>query len=384
MLWTPTYNFKLPKQPVMEEYYGTTSNITKALEYLTKIVNHLNSQTELESIKGDYTEWKENIGIQKCFEREFGFKEQHLYWVNNTIPNAYTPVGGCIINANPGMASVFFKDKKDKYYDNRHTYICTVTVVNCLVRNLKLTPRETMGIILHEIGHNFDNLWTTAVSWVVHTITGFFLVGEIIRFLMRWESEGRTVLQKQFPVFYRALDILVNLPYHLSVVHIPDIATLRSIVAGALPLNLITGTRSEYFADSFAAKYGFGPDLASAAGRLSDARNTGGYAKRAVYSVPVLKTMLDLVNGPIELFCIIFDPHPTDENRVLAIRKELVNDLNDPDVPKKFKPEIQKQIKTIDRFIEMDQTQSVQSELYFQALRKIVTYNSPFRDFYHR
>lgn len=384
MLWTPTHNFKLPKQPVMEEYYGTPANITKALQHLTKIVNDINQSTELELIKANYTEWKENLEIRKCFEKEFGFKEQHIYWLNETVPNAYTIVGGVLINSNPGMATNFFKDKKDKYYDNRHSYICNVTVINALIKNLQLTPRETMGIILHEIGHNFDNLWTTAISWITHTLFGGFLVGELLRYLLRWELEGKVMIQKHFPVFFRVLDLLTTLPYHLSVVYVPNLGQMKEIISGALPLSLITGTRSEYFADSFAAKYGFGADLASATTKLTDARKSGGYAKRAVYQVPILRTMLDIVNGPIELFLQIFDPHPTDENRVLSIRKNLVNDLNDPDVPKSFKPEIRRQIETIDRRIEMDQNDALKSGMYFTALRKFVTYNCPLKDFYHR
>lgn len=384
MLWTPTHDFKLPKQPVMEEYYGTPTNIAKALRYLTKIVDDINKSTELELIKADYISWKENLEIQKLFEREFGFKEQYIYWLNETVPNAYTIVGGTIINSNPGITSNFFKDKKAKYYDNRHSYICNVTVITALVKNMQLTPRETMGIILHEIGHNFDNLWTTAFSWITHTLFGGFLISEVLRYIFRWELEGKALMQKHFPVFFRVLDLLTTMPYHLNVINVPNLTLMREIIAGALPFSLITGTRSEYFADSFAAKYGFGPDLATATAKFSDARKSGGYAKRAVYQVPILRTMLDIVNGPIELFLQIFDPHPTDENRVLSIRQNLVNDLNDPDVPKNFKPEIRRQIETIDNRIKMDQEDAIKSGLYFQALRKFVTYNCPLKDFYHR
>ena len=155
-------NCKKFGKPIFEEYYGTNKNLELGVKMLKVICDDINSKTEWEANATTYSEWKENKILCECLSKEFGFKETHLYWRHESIPNAYTIPGGFLINTRPGFKpKIFNKNKKDKYYDEDHVYICSVFVIINIVQNCNLTARETMAVILHEIGHNFDNTWQT-------------------------------------------------------------------------------------------------------------------------------------------------------------------------------------------------------------------------------
>ena len=111
MLWTPTHNFKLPKQPVMERYVGSSPNIEKALQALSVIVKDINSKPYLDAQFTVYDDTKENDILCRMFEKEFGFRSMTLIWDNSTIPNAYTIPGGIFINSSPGMTDSIMDDK---------------------------------------------------------------------------------------------------------------------------------------------------------------------------------------------------------------------------------------------------------------------------------
>lgn len=384
MLWTPTHNFKLPPNPVMERYVGSSPNIEKALAALTKIVKDINSKSALDLITANYTDSKENEIICRMFEKEFGFHKMELFWSNESIPNAFTMTGGALINASPGMTDSVLDNKGKRYYDQRHTYNCYVVVITDFIRTLQMTPREAMSVLLHEIGHNFDNLWTTQVQYGVYMFFGQLIIPDIIKAIYKMIFQGWYAVQKAFPRFAYAVDVITHLPYHLSIVRIPNFAALRDIANPFALMNLICGTRSEYYSDAFAASYGFGPDFASSTMKMSDRGKLGGAAERVVYEIPVIRSLLDCIMGPLNLLIGLIDPHPTDENRILAIRQSLENDLNDPHTPSSLKPEIKRQIQTIDRYIEIDAQENVEKGLFFQALIKYITYNSPVKYFYHR
>ena len=361
------------KVPVKEEYYGASNHLEKALKALTPIVNRINSVSELELIKLNVNDTKENKMIEDAFRKEFGFARMNLFWENSSVPNAYTVTGGLLLNQNPGVQNVF-KDEKDRYYDKRHQYLCSVAVIMTLVHNLQLTPRETMGIILHEIGHNFDNQIST-IAWHMVLIATTFGKIELQRFLYPFVQDFLKQLQREFPELLFAIDFFKNIEYHLQILMF--LKVLFRLPTNPLSImRLICGTRMEFFADSFAAKYGFGPDLASATEKFKQKSKMGGYASRLVYSIPVIRTYADIVEGPVRFIASVLDVHPLDENRVIAIRHNLEQDYNDPNVPKALKPEIAKQIKQIDQIIEVSAKNTATDGYLFGALRKFLIYNT--------
>lgn len=360
-------------KPIMEEYYGSTPNLNNALSNLSVIVNQLRKKSGLELAQFNPTETKENINICKAFEKEFGFAKMDIYWDNSSLPNAFTIPGGCFINKKPGH-KLQNKKKKDKYYDKDHSYQCYMEVINEIVHNYELTDRETMGIMLHEIGHNFDNQFCVYVNEMVFGILTFGIT-DIVKILITYLEKGKMFLVKTFPTAMYLIDIIRTLPYHLTLVNLPSPALLYKLSPDGL-IQLIIGTKQEYYADSFAAKYGFGPDLASALSKLDDRTKSAGFARRQVAQIPVLRTFHDLIAGPCEMVFQLIDVHPENENRITSIKNNLKKDYNDPEIPASLKPEIKRQIEMCDKYIELDKKNAESNGMLFGSLKKMIMYDT--------
>ena len=358
--------------PVKEEYYGSSPNLKKAEKALEVIVKKIQSCGELEVVTLNINQSKENEIICKCFEKEFGFKQMHLFWANDSVPNAYTMPGGVLLNQRPGIRKLG-KRESDKYYDSDHQYDCWVVVIMLMVHALHLSARETMAIILHEIGHNFDNTVLTVYDNILELIS-YIGFGELIRFFGQWKIGLVGSLQNQFPRVLFLIDVIQKLPYHLSPITVYDVSYLLKCANPYFIWSFIVGTNMEYYADSFAEKYGYGPDLATATAKFKDKGAMGGYASRAIHSVPVLKTLADIVEFPFLTLLQLVDVHPFDEDRVLMIRHNLEKDYANPNVPKALKPEIKKQIEKMDKLIEMEKEDSMKDGMIMSGLRRLFLY----------
>lgn len=364
---------EMNKSVVKEEFYGTTSNLKKAEAALDVIVRKINGSSEMEIVTLDIDNMKENRIICECFEKEFGFKRMHLFWSNETIPNAYTITGGVLINQSPGFVQMG-KNESEKYHDHSHSYECFVAVITALVHNCHLSTAETMGIILHEIGHNFDNQITTVAHNVLMFISTIGIT-DLVRIFMQFSLKLNAMFQEMFPRVTWFLDFLTKLPYHLSPINVYSAASLMRNMNPNYAITFICGTRGEFYADSFAEKYGYGPALASALSKMEDKTAMGGYMHRAVYSIPVFRTMVNIVEGPFVFLAHVIDVHPHTENRLIAIRKELADDYKDPKVPKAMKPAIARQIREMDQMIELEKENAMKDGLIFDGLRKIIMLN---------
>ena len=76
------------KTPVMEEYYGTSGNLKKALAALEKIVNRINSVSEVDLFTLDVNSMPEVKILEDSFTKEFGFAKTLIHFDNASCPNA--------------------------------------------------------------------------------------------------------------------------------------------------------------------------------------------------------------------------------------------------------------------------------------------------------
>lgn len=358
--------------PVKEEYYGKSPALQEAYKALDVIVKRINSTPKLELGVLDIDSMPECKKLEQAFCKEFGFGKCLIHWDNATVPIAYTVVGGYLINQYPGMKHIG-KPPKDKYYDSDHMYACCICVIMCLIRNNQFTTGETMAFILHEIGHNFDNTYST---FTLKTIN-FMFFGNV--FSDVWQAlyhsyyiKALADIQKAFPRLAELFNFYKSWMWHFMPILIFNPRWIP--IHPYDYLHIIFGAEGEYFSDSFAAKYGFGPDLASGMAKIGDKSVNSGIIRRAMYSIPGIRTLYDMVEGPAMFLAIVFDEHPLDENRIIATRNNLLRDYSDPDVPKKFKPEIKKQIELVDRIIEADKKNAEENGLIFSSFRKFILY----------
>ena len=369
-------NFEdIHKFPTMEAYFGASGNLGKIVKNLEKITSQIRGLSEMEMATLNINESKENLEICALFEKEFGFQKMILCWDTSASPNAFTIPGGLILESNPDPGQYFQpRNQKDRYYDRNHRYTCIVVVMMNLVRILDLNARETMGVILHEIGHNFDNTGGTTAFNLILAINSLGLTEILYAVQRHLVLPGKALIQNKFPWLWKILDIPESLAFNLNLfpVSILDLS-LWALRPDLLIQQVIFGLMrqgGEEYSDEFAATHGFGPDLASATAKMADHTKMNGFAKRAMYSIPVIRTLYDLCECPVMSLIQLFDEHPYDENRIGNIARKLEKDYNSPQVPKAMKPEIKKQLAMVYKLQRQNAEMSEDQQLYATMIRQ--------------
>lgn len=350
----------------------------------------------------------EMLKINRLFEKAFGFESFFLMIIHMGIANAFTaPVSACLDSPEDTHkieASIkgFKKTGKDK------TFVC---IFDGLFFNPELTNAEILGVILHEIGHNFQ----TAISPVCR---GFSYIDRLMRIicipieigniLTSDDSTGRKVgnmvsIGMMIPMIFNNIreklvdkykDTLKNNNELIVAINdtnlvvssitgpmgvIKDIKRIVEILARGIISPLIffkilakkigdiaisgLDERGEIVADRFATAYGYGAECQSA---LYKARKQG-YgmpSQKIIRDIPILNAYYDLVMLPYQILGNIIDCHPADiyrsKDSLDYIEKEIQNEDLDP----KLKAEMQQQTNKLKKNIK-DLTDVTEKGFYF-------------------
>ena len=357
---------------VQEVYFGGNKELENAQKYLDKIVKRIKETQWSALYKLNITDSEDNIKFQQSLQKMFGFGSVNIYWDNSYVPNAYTYPASLLLEAQPfeqwGINDLKMQ-KQGKYYDEKHLGRIVMCITMYFVKKLDLTPRETMSIILHEIGHNFDNGYPTLFkksicSGLTNFIYDFSLV--VHRHL---KAPGEAFLQKHAPLLKKLLELPGDFKYHFNILPI-DIEVLIRILAN--PFNAIfafLGVSGEKFSDKFATTYGYGPEMSSVMDKF-DGGGMKGIAKETIYKIPVLRTLMDMQEATTGLLLSLIDEHPFEENRIKICIEALEKDLNDPDVPKSLKPAIKKDLDLMKKTYENNINMKDREDLIVTRIRK--------------
>ena len=334
-----------PKKVVKEAYFGTSKNLEEGVKQLEIIIKKIKACNYIQLLKLNINETSENKKLQECFKKEFGFKDMNLFWDNAAIPNAYTVSGGFIFDSAPDQVSGGSNRQNNRYFDHEHRYIANIVVFMYLVKRLDLSAKETMGVILHEIGHNFDVCLPTKIGKCFQFIVTSGVV-DLQRMLMKNVSMPvQAFVQNKMPIIKKIVDLTDEFRYHMN--FLPgDISNVIYYFLTA-PHQIIfasLGYQGEKYSDKFAASYGFGPDLSSALNKMDDPTKIKGAVKSTLYTIPILRSYYDLLDSSCAWFSSIFDPHPNTETRIYTINEKLKKDLADPKVPNALKDQIKKEL----------------------------------------
>ena len=353
-------------QSVTEAYVGKSENLKKAEKLLDIMLRRDRSAGELARLKTTQESTPENKQFEKLIEKEFGFKKFSMHWLTNAIPNAYTMTGGLMVNKNPDPENISTRGNK-RYYDAKHEFICFVAFVSSLAIEAKLTADETMSVILHEIGHNFDSTMATYIMKINNLVFTYGL-SELTPSIHNMYLD----IVKGAPWVHRLLAIREDIAWYLDYLPFP-LAAVYSMLMN--PYKLVFGLfliPSEKFADTLPVMYGYGEAFASAMRKMNDPTRMKPPMKQAIYKVPILCTFYDLMETPAQTAVMLFNCHPYTMNRIIEERKNLEKDYNNPEVPKALKPEIKRQIEAIEKIENVTLEDSLENQRYMAYFRDLL------------
>ena len=331
----------------------------------------------------------EMLKINRLFEKAFGFESFFLMIIHMGIANAFTaPVSGCLDSPEDthtieASMKGFKKTGKDK------TFVC---IFDGLFFNPDLTNAEVLGIILHEIGHNFQ----TAISPVCR---GFSYIDRIMRIITIPITIGSVITSDELstkgkignlaslglavPALFDNLrgKIIDNYKKVLqndkeTIIAINDTNLVTSAISG--PIGVIKDIKSiafklahgilspvmffkviamnignialsgmdergEIIADRFATAYGYGAECQSAMYKARK-QGFGMPSQKVIREIPILNVYYDLISLPYNIIGNIIDCHPNQIYRSKDSLDFMEKELKKEDIDPKLRAEMQQQI----------------------------------------
>ena len=332
---------------LMEAYAGKPKEFIKCERLLQEIVDQIKKDNKDRSnvvrTRNVVKDYPANKELCKTLEDFFKVTKINIYW-DSGMSNAFT--------LKPSSFSI--ASNKGRYLDNRNCNLDVFIVIyEDLVVRCDLTAQELMAVILHEIGHNFYFCPIKLYSELILTIVTF-PIGLIYKFIgkaiYKFAALTTDIIKQHFPLLYNIIDLynyLLNTIYD----YIKPLTVLRYGMSAIYrfvndPSFNLSGYGDEKGADSFAAKYGYGPEQASALQKMESPMNTH-YAKQmskrgentgASIMEDLCALSVDLVAG------LTLDPHPNNNQRASSMLKKLEHDLETGDYPPEMKRSLENEI----------------------------------------
>ena len=240
------------------------------------------------------------------------------------------------------------------FYDKSRSINITIIVSLGLLRNLD--AEEVLGVFLHEFGHAIDPA-LVHISYTETNILSKYITdrkGSLTKHEKKAIENSDNKMKKHNVV--PGL-IILGILCVSGIASLIDILKRKIIgkekyidkkidkIRKAIAADKSTFDRQHYseaFADNFARMYGYGPQLMSGLKKLS--KDTDNMIRSRI------KKERDRENFIIEMTIdLINDVHKTDIHRIRNLIKEYKNDLNDPNIPKEVKKQIQNDLDELEK-----------------------------------
>lgn len=332
---------------LLDEAYLGKNPVSKIELAMSKIVDAISADPD-KMIQG--TQYAKDL--EKAIKDVFGFKRVNVTW-------SYRPGGGIgpytmvsSIIWHSGSSSFTYGTNKSGFYDKDHELTVYIQMDQALVTTFHMSAAEMTGILLHEIGHNFDySCWSIYNAW--YTLLVQLLSGDILSILnVPIQEWGRpvyqavlnidTYIQSSIPPIGTVLravgKVSFNISRFLQGLFSPlTVLFTLPIMALYAPLNYIQNfftRKKERFADSFAASYGYGKETISALEKFESVRTGNPEAG------PVMQFFYDIARFQQESISLFLGGHGSNQQRMIKIIDKLQKDLNDKQLSPAMKAEL--------------------------------------------
>ena len=401
---------------VTESYYGKTKTL-KQCEAILDRIRLLYKQNPTV----DITNSAENAALEKLLKKQFGFKNVCINWYRfdlmnkmTSMFNAYTYVNATII-LDPKARNYKFKDTG--YYDKEHRHTISIQISYQLLVYGDLTGGEMLAIILHEIGHNFDDSvynWISTyffyVAMYYNGIAYFHELDNLLKFgiqtkdqlkqffndtmaavyyplisfnmlkeFMAKVNKGWNKILDKVPllkwaghIFIRCTTIVNEFKYH-PIIAIPVLA--QGLCQGLLVtpgllfadyIGQIIVRKKEKFADSFSAAYGYGPEQSSALQKFEGTQYPVEDQLGKMY--PILSIFRDINISFNLIYSALLKPnHGSNIERAQTMLNDLRWNLRNADLKPEVKNELVKQIEVQEKLIDSYLKKSFDEKVYISG-----------------
>lgn len=366
------YNkYKDYQTPFNEVYFGKSNNLKTCENIIGKIRTG-------DKINININQSKEIKMFNRLIEGQFGFEAFNLIIDSSGGINAGTaPISLCIDapNLKPSATKEGFR------YDSIKGSIAVVYLNQGLLFNKDFTNGEIMGLIMHEIGHNFEtaispvsrgfSYITRAVSLVTLPLTFFpnKYAPNAFSFTRRWYYNLLNRLREDKNIVIEIIDgmdfIINKIIGVLGVVGDSVQSILKIITGPAVPIPSIfdildffnsgfglVGFKGESLADNFATAYGYGPELMSALNKMKQ-KDMGFVDRSIIRRIPFIGTWYDLCLLPNVVINSIIKSHPNNSFRAKHQIEMLEKELQRSDFDNKMKKSIKNQIDELYKVLDL-------------------------------
>ena len=357
--------------PIQEAYFGKTPGIMKCYNAFSKFRS---KYVGLMSYRPTINTDDDLINFNRAMEEEFGFSLFELYVINSTQMNAYTRYITATHFENPKAA--LRRTKTGIKYAPEAKLTCIVSIYTGLLLRPEFTDAEVFAIILHEVGHNFQEALSDSITalTVGGTVMNYLLAilnmlfgsydtlvvllkdqffGQLVKTInilgaklsrdkgaigavVGWCSTFKNAISDTVSTLGQAAAGLIPFTGLLAALQqLPSLAINR-LINPSMAAARITG---EYSADSFPVMYGFGAEMASGLQKMGNARGTLGFADKAIEN-SFLNSYYQFNLLPLYVVTGIFDEHPTTLARVKNIVEKSVHELKSQEIDPKLKKQL--------------------------------------------
>lgn len=383
---------------LLEYYAGKPKEFIRCEGYLREIIKLIKEDHDGANPFRQRNVYRDAEPCRKL-EREladfFNVKEIKIYW-NTGMVNAYTLPG----------ASFTAMDRRKNYlggkYQNLKLYL---VIYENLVYQANLTEQELMAVILHEIGHNFYYCPISAGFDLYMAILTLGL-GPIMVLISRalayqLPNLVRDWTKKNIPMLNNIGDTVNDVITNINSVVAPFTMPIQlcaylgnmlysMVVNGPFDAikNGTLGYGNEKAADSLAAKYGYGPEQASALHKMTLPENiVGSKMLRAMGPFGSIIDDLNQITADI-VYGMTLDPHPSNNQRAASMLKKLQKDLDKGDYPPDMKRDLQKEIDRMQKAFDVVNDSNVQSNVqikkaWYEVMNHITKNHTDVREIFN-
>lgn len=360
----------------LEVYYGENDNIRQMQQCITNFRHDLFTKRGMHR----YSTHSEILRLSRLVEKEFGFKTFSLKISTTEKAFTNTTILGLDYHVfsknNSNYENLIINNNGYKF--KPEAQLVTYSAIDIsFFENRKYTDREILALILHEIGHNFQN----AISENQIFFTKLYIVTDVISVILNWMVDNRGLITGlidtaitwsglkraiytsfhefclSMPEIYELISnfkkTLIDIVYPLKrvidyIMHIFKFKKIPTILVTKLnPLALanmfLKGSyRGEKIADSFVTMYGYGPDLQSALEKIDN------MDQRIDINIPIISPIIGIAESTYSLLLKLPEDQPLAITRIRDQINYLERELSREDLDPKMKKEIQYQLDQLD------------------------------------